>query len=379
MKINISVAGKYHLFNLAQQLEKHGHLSQLITSYPKFEVVKFGIPKDKVNSVLIKEIVERAWRKIPVLKHIYNQHLVHELFDKLAMRSLKPSDIFVGTSSTSLHTLRAAKQFGAVTIIERASSHISFQDRNLEEEYNKCGIKIPAYQFDPRVTEKELCEYEEADYVFIPSSFVKKTYLDFGYPAEKLVQIPYGVELSQFKQIPKEDNIFRVIFAGASRLIKGVHYLLQAFSELDIPNSELLLIGSVNDEMKPFFKKYEGKFRCIGHIPQKDLYKHYSQGSVFVLNSIDDGFGYVIPQAMACGLPVICTTNTGGPDVVREGKDGFIIPIRNVEALKNKLMYLFENPGICRQMGQSAKERVAEGFTWDDYGERMIAQYRLLL
>ena len=87
----------------------------------------------------------------------------------------------------------------------------------------------------------------------------------------------------------------------------------------------------------------------------------------------------VIIQAMACGLPVICTTNTGGEDIVRSGKEGFIIPIRDTDALKEKILYLYENSEICKEMGQLAKERVSEGFTWDDYGDRIIAKFHDVL
>jgi len=87
----------------------------------------------------------------------------------------------------------------------------------------------------------------------------------------------------------------------------------------------------------------------------------------------------VQPQARACGLPVICTTNTGGEDIVRDGKDGFVIPIRDVEKLKEKLVYLYENPEICWKMGESAKQRVSQGFTWDDYGDKIIKLYADIL
>jgi len=150
-------------------------------------------------------------------------------------------------------------------------------------------------------------------------------------------------------------------------------------------------------EIKPFFKKYQvdyeirnkyestklrkGKsnIKYIGHVPQKELYKYYSQGSVFVIMSIEEGLAMVQPQAMACGLPVICTTNTGGENIVRDGKDGFVIPIRDVEKLKEKLVYLYENPEICRKMGESAKQRVSQGFTWDDYGDKIINIYENIL
>lgn len=380
IKVTISVIGRFHLFNLAQQLLKKNYLHQLITSYPKFEVKKYVIPKDKISSIIIKEVIQRGWEKLPnFLKGIYNpQYFIHEIFDKIAAFKLKKGADIVIVSG--LHTLRKAKKFGAITISERGSSHILYQNRILKEEYEKFGIKIKPFTLPhPKIIENELKSYEEVDYISIPSLFVKRTFLEYGFPENKLIQIPYGVDLSQFKQVPKEDDIFRVVFAGGMTLRKGVHYLLQAFAESNLPNSELMLIGAMNDEIKPFFEKYKGKFNYVGHVPQKELYKYYSHGSVFVMPSIEEGLSMVQLQAMACGLPLICTINTGGEDIVEEGKTGFVIPIRDIEALKEKLLYLYKNSEICRQMGQSAKERVVRGFTWDDYGDKMMKAYEKII
>ena len=103
-KIIISVGGRFHAFNLAKQLLKRGFLKRLITSYPKFEVKKHGIPSQKTSSILIKELLERSWRKLPVfLRNIYNpQFFISDLYDKLASRKITKSDIFVGWSSFSL-------------------------------------------------------------------------------------------------------------------------------------------------------------------------------------------------------------------------------------------------------------------------------------
>lgn len=379
MQITVSVGGRFHAFYLAQQLLKRGYLKQLITSYPKFEVAKYGIPKDKVGSVILKELMGRGWEEVPAfLRKTYNpQYLIHETFDRWASHLYTKSDICVAFSSFALHTIRKAKNMGAITIIERGSSHMLYQQEILKEEYERFGFKI---QFvHPKIVEKELQEYEEADYISIPSLFVKRTFLEKGVPEEKLIHVPYGVHLDEFRQIPKENDIFRVIYVGAMTIQKGIHYLLQAFSELRLPNSELLLVGGISEEIQPFFKKYEGNYRWVGHVSQKELYKYYSQGSVFVIASIQEGLAMVIVQAMACRLPVICTTNTGGEDIVRDGVDGFIIPVRDVEALKEKLQYLYDNPEMCKKMGGAAKGRVSEGFTWDDYGKRMIREYEKLI
>ncbi len=87
----------------------------------------------------------------------------------------------------------------------------------------------------------------------------------------------------------------------------------------------------------------------------------------------------VQPMAMACGLPLIITTNTGGADLVREGREGFILPIRDVAALKEKILYCYENPEEARRMGEAGRRRVATGFTWADHGDKMIAHFRRIL
>ncbi len=378
MRVSISVGGRFHAFDLALQLLKRGLLSQLITSYPKFYIKRYGIPHKLVRSVIGKEIMKRGWDRMPApIRSLWNpDFLINTYFDWRAAKQLSSCDIFVGWANQSSRALQKAKSFGAVTVLERGSSHIAYQNGLLKAEYERWGVRDPEGLLPhPKILKEELREYEVADYISVPSYFVKRTFLEKGFPESKLIHVPYGVDLSKFRQIPKTDSTFRVVFAGGMSLRKGVHYLLQAFSELKLPNSELLLVGGISDEIKPFFKKYEGSYRYIGRVPQNELYKYYSQGSVFAMMSIEEGLALVQPQAMACGLPVIATTNTGAEDIVRDGKDGFIIPIRNVDALKERLIYFYKNLDVLKTMGSSAKERVASGFTWEDYGNRIVEKY----
>ncbi|OGG42672.1 hypothetical protein A3I34_01340 [Candidatus Jorgensenbacteria bacterium RIFCSPLOWO2_02_FULL_45_12] len=378
MKIAIAVPGRFHLFYLAQQLLKRGYLSQLITSYPKFEVRKYGIPDDKMSTVVAKELIQRGWAFLPrFLQNLYNpQYAIHGLFDTISSLKLEPSDLFIGMLAAYPKTMKKAKKMGARVIIENGSSHTLYAVNILKEEYDKFGAKYEPFQIShEKLIKHNVSAYEDADYISVPSLFAKRTFLEYGVPEDKIIHVPYGVELSQFRQIPKKDNIFRVIFVGGMTLQKGVHYLIRAFAELNLPDSELVLVGTMSAEMEPFFKKYDGKFRYAGHVPQGELFRYYSRSSVFAIMSIQEGLALVTPQAMACGLPVVATTNTGAEDIVRDGKDGFIIPIRDCNALKEKLLYFYMNPEARDFIGKSAKERVSQGFTWDDYGEHIIAEY----
>lgn len=378
MKVTISVLGRFHAFYLAKKLEEQGFLNQLISSYPSFQIEKYGIPKQHISSIWPVEVLSRAWRKLPAsVKGDRNLQLwFAETYDKLAVRHLSSeSDLFVGWSSHCLNSLKQAQELGATTIVERGSSHIAHQTEILSEEYSRCGLSFTATH--PGIQDREIEEYDKADKISVPSFYVKKTFLERGISEEKIIHTPYGVDLDEFYQVPKEDSVFRIIHCGGIRLRKGVHYLLQAFYELDLPNAELWLVGSIAPEIEPFLKKYQSdKIVLKGQQPQNKLYWFYSQCSVFCLASLEEGLAMVQPQAMACGLPVIHTTNTGGSDIVRPGIDGFCIPIRSVEAIKEKILFFYENPDKCTAMGNSASKRAQELFSWADYGENIIKNYQ---
>ena len=379
MKVTISVKGRLSAFHMARELQNHGHLNQIITSYPKFETVKWEVERDKIKSLSLYE-GDRLWHRAPgFLRDRFDpRYTVRELFDfHVSHRIPEGTDIFVGYSSFVLRSLRRAKRSGARTVVWRGSSHMLYQQRLLLEEYSSFGLK--ARVAHPKIVEKELMEYAEADYILVPSRFAKRTFLESGITPDKLIHVPYGVDLTHFRSVPKLDNTFRIICCGTMTLRKGVHYLLQAFSELKLPRAELWLIGRIREEVRPFLAKYSSAVFHKGPFPEFELHKYYGQGSVFCLASIEEGLAVVQPQAMACGLPVICTTNTGGDEMIRDGQDGFVVPIRNVETLKEKILFFYENRNACTEMGLSAQRRVRSDFTWADFGDRTVAEFKRIL
>lgn len=377
MHITVSVPGRFHAFYLADQLQRRGHLARLITSYPKVAVRPYGIPDAKICSLVLKEALARAHALLPQrLQWKPLDYHLGDWFDRRAAQRLPDADLCVAWSGFGLHTLRRARAAGAVTVLERCSSHIEFQRDILVEEYALQGLDVTPVL--PLVVEKELVEYGEADYIAVPSSFAKRTFVERGVPPAKVIQVPYGVDVEVFRPLQKPDNVFRVLSVGAQSVRKGTAYLVRAFAELKLPHAELLTVGTVERQIRPVLGSVKG-VRSVRSVPQSALPEYYRQGSVFVLCSVEEGLAMVQAQAMACGLPIICTTNTGGADVVRDGVDGFVIPIRDVEALKEKLLYLYEHPDVCRAMGESALARVRGGYSWDDYGTGITAEYQAAL
>jgi glycosyltransferase involved in cell wall biosynthesis len=377
VKVSIALWGRFWGFYLAQQLQKKDALHRLITTYPTFKAVEFGINSNAVKSLAHFEILSRAWDKLPKrLKGDLNLQLFWvEWFDRDVVKNLEEGfDIFVGWSGACFWSMQKAKEMGAITILERGSSHMAYQSQIMEEEYERWGLKF--LDTHPGVYDREIQSYAECDRIAIPSLFVKRTFLEKGIPESKLIHTPYGTSLTEFYPVKKEDDVFRVIHCGGITIRKGLPYLLQAFHELQLPNAELWLVGTVEAEVLPFLKKYQNdKIILKGKQPQSQLKWFYSQCSVFCIASIEEGLAMVQPQAMACGLPIIHTTNTGGEDIVRDGVDGFCIPIRDVEAIKEKILFFYENPDRRAEMGENALERAKSSLAWDDYGEKMHRTY----
>ncbi|MFQ5446054.1 MAG: glycosyltransferase family 4 protein [Saprospiraceae bacterium] len=371
----VSCSGRFHAFALAEQLEKRGLLTGFYTSYAwqknklmrrlTSRIDKEKIPAEKIHTIIPVAAMMRLGTRPFVYNEIYDKWVAHNLNHR------KDYKVFIGWSGMSLNTIRKAKNEGNITVLERGSSHIRYQDKILCEEYKNFGID---FHIDPRTVNKELKEYEEADYIFIPSTFVRNSFLEMGVPASKLIQNPYGVS-SHFKKaagdFPK--GKFRVLYLGSLTIRKGLIYLFKALKKLDSAGVpfEAWFIGKVDEEMKSIVGKYaRPNWKFFGHINFYDLPRHISACDVAVHPSLEEGLSMVITQLLGCGVPVIATTNTGGEDVIEDGKNGYIVPIRDPQAIAGKIQLLYEDPERLRLMKFHAANSEKTELSWDNYGLR---------
>jgi glycosyltransferase involved in cell wall biosynthesis len=158
-----------------------------------------------------------------------------------------------------------------------------------------------------------------------------------------------------------------VLFVGQVSRRKGIRYLLDAFDELRLPDAELVLVGGV--EHPRMLETCAGPLIHIPHVQYGEVHSLFQQADVFVYPSLHEGSALAIYEALASGLPVVTTFNSGS--VVRDGIDGYVVPVRDTKAIKEKLSLLYSNPNLRRDMGRNARER-AEEFTWDAYQRRMV-------
>ena len=374
MKTIISVGGRFWAFHQAEQLNKFNALDYIITtSYNRNEE---KIPDSKIKAIRSPELLGGLLRRTPFLNKspLWNT-VKDDLFDRFASSIVSKTDIFIGYASYSLKTLQKAKQLGAITVLERGNIHILDQNELMREEHEKLGVKFIVNRV---LTEKQLVEYDESDYISVPCEYIKKSFIDRGYPSNKIFVLSLGVDLEKFSKLPREDDKFRIIYVGGIQARKGILYLLEAFAKLRGLDAELVLVGTVYPEMRETMKKYEGIYKYSPPVDQSKLQRFYSCSSVFVIPSIDDGFAMVTAEAMACGLPIIVTTNTGISDVIEEGRHGFVVPIRDSEAIADKIEILYRGKSLLKYMGAEAHLKSKE-LTWNAYGERMMRIYNGLL
>ncbi|MGB6157010.1 MAG: glycosyltransferase family 4 protein [Acidobacteriaceae bacterium] len=370
-----SVTGVFHHFDLARELDARGYLKAIYSTFPWKRLAREHIRRDLVHTFpwihTPQMLLARRWRiPAPVDRAISWRALL--LFDAWVARHLPRCDVFVAISGAGLASGRRAQSMGAKYVCDRGSSHLRYQGAILTEEYNRWGFH--PVLVEPHEIAREEDEYEQADAITVPSEFSRRTFVEMGVPPEKLHKIPYGVRLDRFQRVaePAKDR-FEVLFVGQVGLRKGVPYLLRAFAQLKHPHKRLRIVGGCTPEFRKILPQLpQDGVEFVPHMPQDRLAAIMSSSHVMILPSIEEGLALVQAQAMACGCPLISSTNTGGEDLFTDGVEGFVVPIRSPEAIRARLQQLADDPAIQQRMSEAALARVHSVGGWQQYGEAWI-------
>jgi len=379
-QVDISVGSRFHAFDLARELARHGMLRRLHTGYPAFAAAGFGVPRDAVSSVWTGEPLNRALSALHRRGWIREQPdpYVSQRHDRIVASRLRPgADLFVGWSSQCRASIAAARRLGMTTIVERGSAHIEWQRDQLTEEKRLTGLNVEIPH--ERSVENELAEYATTDFIAVPSAFSARTFIARGIAAGKLLINPYGVDLTLFqrpvsarRQQQDSEGGLKVLHVGRVSAQKGVHYLVEAVRR--VPHATLTLVGALDSGMDRVLRDTT-LVRAVGAVPGATLPRWYAEADVLCLLSVQEGLALVIAQAMAMGLPVIATPNTGAEELIEDGVNGFIVPARDPAAAAARLRQLAQDPALRLEMGRRARARIAVGFDWAHYGERARALY----
>ena len=339
LKYIITNSGKFHHFEVAKILYKRNQLKKIICGYPWFKIKNEKIPKKLVHSLGLYNILKYPIANFSPLQKFseYLTKLNKINIDKNTCDLINKdidADVLIALAGVSLNSGLKMIQKNKLYICERSSAHISYQNDLMMSEY-KDQNKKKKYITNKWFIENEMKEYENADMILVPSTFVKNTFDKST--IKKTMVLGFGADIDNFypvKSIEKSKKYFDILFIGQKSLRKGLHYLIDAFHKFKHPNKRLHIIGSDTNDLDFFKKKLSNENIIIyGHIPQYKLNNIINKCHVFVLPSIEDGFAIVVLQAAAGGCPCIVSKNTGAADVVSKNNCGYVVPIRDSNSI----------------------------------------------
>lgn len=360
IKINILSPGRFHVCDLARELDKQGFDVKFYSFVPTKRAIKFGLPKHCSASLFYLMIPFLIIQKKLFKKQNWASILSTRVQDFLTGILMRKCDILIAMSGSFVYAAEKAKKGGSIIILERGSKHILEQKRILESIPSLKGKKpVPDIN-----VQRELKGYELADYIAVASQHVIESFKLYHYPQEKLFKNPYGVDLSMFSPQLNIEKKYDFIMVGGWSYQKGCDLIIEAIRKT---NYTFLHVGSIADLTFP----QEDKFHHVDAVDQSKLIDYYNQAKIFVLPSRQDGFGMVLSQALACNLPIIGSKDCGAPDLQQMVEDPqYITLIENYtpEALIKAMNRAMENYPNLKDKTYAG--HAIENLTWEAYGKR---------
>jgi len=337
---------------------------------PLERVVEAGVAQDFGAAIAGRMPVARS------LQHRTAQRLRFAAERAVAMKAGElagEADVVVASYGTGRFAFEAIRRRGGRAVLSYPIAHNRYQQRFYAEEAELApafAAALPRLQELPaEYAERLEAECELADGILVGSAFVRQSFLELGYDPRKIAITPYGVDTARFmpRSAPRQDGTFRVLFVGQIGQRKGMSYLLRGYELFRRPDCELHVVGSYVPGHE-VYRRYQHLYRHTPNVLHEDLPALFHEADVFLFPSLIEGMPLVVLEAMACGVPVITTTHGPG-EVVRDGVDGFFVPIRDPEAIARRLEQLYRDPELRQAMGANARAQ-AMRHTWEAYAAK---------
>lgn len=351
------------MLDLARELEHQGFDVKLYSFVPTKRAMRFDLPKTCSESFVVLLAPFLLLDKKIFKKQDWSHRLRIRAQDFIVTHKMRKCDLLISLSGSYIKAIDKAKKDRSIIIIERGSKHILEQDRIMKEIFAISGnnsVLVPQFNLD-----RELQSYDMADYISIASNHVKDSFLKHGFSDGKLFQNPYGTDLSMFKPDVNAKKEFDVIMVGGWSLRKGCDLLTEALKNT---NLKFLHVGGIVDLPFPQLPN----FTHVDSVNQWELTNYYNRAKVFVLASREEGLGMVQGQAIACGLPLVSTKDSGGEDIaeITGSKEWIVvIPKTTVKGISEgiqKALELYKKIPADREILGSGKRNLS----WEAYGER---------
>ncbi len=279
--------------------------------------------------------------------------------------------IFHGFQESCFRSLAAAKARGLTGLVESTLPPSTLP--LVAAEYRRLDVPWPGAA---QPSAELLAELPRADFHVAQSAFAERSLIDYGVEPGRIFRMPLGVDTARFRPAdgPRKPGSFRAFFAGQMSVRKGVHHLLAAWRAAALHDAELVFAGAPRDRyIAELVGRSDPTIRYLGFVPHARLHEAYQAADVFVFPSLAEGGVYVIYEALAAGLPCIVSANAGS--AVRDGIEGFVVPVGDVEVLAARLSQLAGDEVLRQRMAKAARTR-AEQFAWPAFYRRIGLMYR---
>jgi glycosyltransferase involved in cell wall biosynthesis len=373
-RVLLATAGGWHLPNTAKTFEVRGALAGLWIS-------------GKNSTALAAEHYRRCWPFHLAMKPFY--HCTPQIWQEKAFYAFFPiwkawfqsqrwpdCNVVQAIIGYATEPFDRAEKIGALKVVDCPNSHpltyYGFWQRECDLWCPGEKVPIPQWMF-ARMNR----ELERADMIIVQSNFCRDSMLWNGIPAEKIMVNPMGVDTRIFKPRERVPEKPRFVCVGTLCLRKGHQYLFRAFEMVkkQLPDAELICAGDVKTDFRKEWPRWQGTFTHIPHLSHPELAKLLSTCTAFVFPSQEEGIARAQIEGLAAGLPVIGTHEGGATTLVQDGVEGFIVRGRDPRHIADAMIRVAQDRELCQRMGEAAHLKGAISNTWQDYGDRLLAEY----
>ncbi len=287
------------------------------------------------------------------------------------LRGATPPRVLHLSSGIAQHSAAHGRRAGAMVVIDVRTPHHRGRLADVAPAVTRHGLE---YRLPNESNLRRLeAEYALADLIVCNSDYSRASFLEAGFDEDSVVALPLGCSTELFRPAAERPSQFTALFVGRNRYEKGLLDVLEAAAVLRA-SSRLRISGAPDAISTQRSADVAAAIEFLGPITMQRMPEVYRQASVFVFPSLSDGFGLVVPEAMASGLPVIVSDHTGAADLVTEGEDGFVVPAGDADAIADRLRLLEADPDLVARMGARARA-TAEANAWTLYQRRLLAIY----
>lgn len=375
-KVNIAVCGKFHILKYIEFIESD--INKLYFSSRYKNVKNLNFPREKLNNFMLKEYLIQIHGRLlgDKLYEVMNP-FYHKIWQRGVLKKWESCDLLHFVShGACLNVIDKAIKTKSKILCEVVNTHPEYRLKIIREQSQKWGIKFKGTNLLKREM-NAIREAENSDYLLSPSECVTSSYREMGF-SKKVFKLPYVSDTKAFtgKVRADIDRPLKIISVGRISLRKGQLYILEALKNMG-NQVELTLVGSIQPEIAKLVRKYN--FNHIERVPHNMMPHLYAKHDVYISASLEEGLSLSIGEALANGLVVLATRESGGQELIKDRENGFIIPSNSSKAIETLVISLLSSDYSIQSISGLAIDTALSTFNWKNYSSKLKQVYKDVL